>query len=334
MEKDKSHMDEFHNHLQNICAQQLGHAEIDNLTRLSAGASQEIWSFEAGGKAYIVRRPPNGVSLPADRRTKISLSDEAHLLHAVYKAGGKVPQIAHIFSETDGLGEGYIMQFVKGETLGARIARGDEFTAIRPQLATQCGTHLAHIHAMNINDLPEMPLSYGEMEIETYEQILRQHAHPHPVFELALRWLKDNLPEQPTNPHLVHGDFRNGNIIFDPQHGIQAILDWELAHLGDPMEDLGWICVTSWRFGNIDFPIGGFGQREDFYHAYEQAGGNLNRASVRFWEILGTLKWGIMCTMMADTFTSGREKTIERAAIGRRASETEIDLLRLLLEQD
>ncbi|MEC8586032.1 MAG: phosphotransferase family protein, partial [Pseudomonadota bacterium] len=96
------------------------------------------------------------------------------------------------------------------------------------------------------------------------------------------------------------------------------------------MEDLGWPCVPSWRFGQHQNPVGGFGQREDFYAAYEAAGGTIDRAAVRFWEILGTLKWGIMCTMMATAFTSGADRTVERAAIGRRASETEIDLLRML----
>src|SRR5699024_1062018 len=123
--------------------------------------------------------------------------------------------------------------------------------------------------------------------------------------------------------------FRNGNLLVN-EDGLCAVLDWELAHMGDPMEDLGWICVNSWRYGNIDKPVGGFGEREDLFAGYESAGGRVCPERVRFWEILGSLKWGIMCEGMAHTYLSGTERNIEKLAIGRRASEAEIDLLRLL----
>jgi aminoglycoside phosphotransferase (APT) family kinase protein len=113
--------------------------------------------------------------------------------------------------------------------------------------------------------------------------------------------------------------------------GIRAVLDWELAHLGDPLEDLGWLCVNSWRFGNIDEPVGGFGPREDLFRGYESAGGRkIDPDAVHFWEVFGTLKWGIMCLIQGFTHLSGAKRSIELAAIGRRPSETEIDLLNLL----
>jgi len=127
----------------------------------------------------------------------------------------------------------------------------------------------------------------------------------------------------------VHGDFRNGNLIIG-QDGVRAVLDWELAHFGDPMEDLGWICVNSWRFGEIDKPVGGFGSREELFAGYEAAGGKIDAASVTFWEVMGTLRWGVMCCGMMQGFRRSPDHSMERAMIGRRASETEIDLLRLL----
>jgi len=108
------------------------------------------------------------------------------------------------------------------------------------------------------------------------------------------------------------------------------VLDWELAHLGDPMEDLGWICVNSWRFGEIDKPVGGFGTREQLFAGYQSAGRHADPDRVMFWEVMGTLRWGVMCCGMMQRFRRGPEQSIERAMIGRRASETEIDLLRLL----
>ena len=95
---------------------------------------------------------------------------------------------------------------------------------------------------------------------------------PRPVISLAFRWLDDHCPPPPARPCVVHGDFRHGTLIIGPD-GVRAVLDWELAHIGDPMEDLGWICVNAWRFGVVDKPVGGFGSREDLWAGYEAAGG-------------------------------------------------------------
>jgi aminoglycoside phosphotransferase (APT) family kinase protein len=127
----------------------------------------------------------------------------------------------------------------------------------------------------------------------------------------------------------VHGDFRNGNLMVG-EDGLRAVLDWELAHWGDPMEDLGWLCVNSWRFGKLELPVGGFGTREQLFEGYAEGGGVVDAARVHYWEVFGTLKWGVICQSMAHAYLTGAERNVERAAIGRRASEAEIDLLMLL----
>ena len=196
---------------------------------------------------------------------------------------------------------------------------------------------LAALHQIDVSTLPALPHSDAAGELEKYAGFLAAHKHPHPVFELAIKWLRDNLAAAAHDgpPVLVHGDFRNGNIMVSPEDGLVALLDWELAHLGDPMEDLGWPCVPSWRFGQHHNPVGGFGARADLYDAYRAAGGTINEDAARFWEILGTLKWGIMCAaLMTQAFESGLDPSVERGSIGRRASETEIDLLRMILGED
>jgi aminoglycoside phosphotransferase (APT) family kinase protein len=128
---------------------------------------------------------------------------------------------------------------------------------------------------------------------------------------------------------VVHGDFRNGNLMIGAD-GIRAVLDWELAHLGDPMEDLGWLCVKSWRFGQAP-PVGGFGEYDELCASYAAASGRaVDRGTLHWHETLGTLKWGIMCIMQAVTHTSGIVRSVELAAIGRRVCEVEHDLLRCL----
>ena len=148
------------------------------------------------------------------------------------------------------------------------------------------------------------------------------------MFELALRWLADHDPGPSREVTLVHGDFRHGNLIIGPD-GVRAVLDWEIAHFGDPMEDLGWICTNSWRFGEIDKPVGGFGSREDLFAGYEEAGRKVYPERVMFWEVMGSLRWGIMCGRMMQRFRNAPDHPMEQAVIGRRPSETEIDLLRL-----
>jgi aminoglycoside phosphotransferase (APT) family kinase protein len=157
----------------------------------------------------------------------------------------------------------------------------------------------------------------------------RAFGTPRPVVEWAFRWLREHLPPPPPRQTVVHGDMRTGNIIVGPE-GLNAVLDWEVVHLGDPMEDLGWICVTSWRFGEVDKPAGGFGSREEMFAGYESAGGaTVDAARVRWWEVMGTLRWGMSCAMFGREFQDG-DRSVEKAAIGRRASETAIDLMAIL----
>jgi hypothetical protein len=155
---------------------------------------------------------------------------------------------------------------------------------------------------------------------------------PHPAFELGFRWLEHHRPESTVAAEpgaVVHGDFRNGNLVVGPD-GLRAVLDWELAHLGDPLEDLGWLCVRAWRFG-AESRVGGFGAVDELVGAYEAtAGVTVDRRALHWWEVLGTLKWGIICVVQASTHLTGVVRSVELAAIGRRVCEVEHDLLLLL----
>lgn len=313
-------------------------SEVVSLKRLSGGASQETWSFAVqigeDTSDLILRRAPGGMRDP-DKETALPLATEAALINlADTVAKIRVPPVRFILTPEDNLGEGFIMDHVLGETIARKILRDTEFEAIRPDLARQCGEILGRLHAIPTSHCPPLRTAPAQEELAQYRATYVAHNHPHPVFELAFKWLSDNAPKSPRIT-LVHGDFRNGNLMITPEVGVSAVLDWELAHFGDPMEDLGWLCVNSWRFGQIDKPVGGFGQREDLFAAYEKSSGmSVDPDQVHYWEILGTLKWGIMCTLMYEAFRNGTDRSVERAAIGRRASETEIDLLRLLAPQN
>ena len=302
--------------------------------RLSGGASMETWAFgfegAEGPERLILRRR----SAPFDAETarSISLATEAALIRATGANGARVPRVRHLCDATDGLGEAYVMVRVDGETLGKRITSDARFDAIRPALARQCGEVLVPIHATP--PPPELNLKTvdGALELDRYEEVYRATGAQRPILELAFQYLRKHLPE-PVDPVLLHGDFRNGNIMFDPEIGVAAILDWELAHIGDPAEDMGWICTNSWRFGRPDRPVGGFGDYADLLAGYHEAGGRTIALSrVRFWQMLGSLRWGVMCLTMYLSWSTGMSPSVERPMIGRRVSETEADLV-VLLEQ-
>jgi aminoglycoside phosphotransferase (APT) family kinase protein len=308
-----------------------GATAVTGAAKLSGGASQETWSFDIvhpdGTIGAVLRRAPKGYGAAPSRAA--GLENEAILMRLAFEAGVPSPRVLHVLGPEDDLGTGFIMARVEGETIARKILRDEQFAAARPLLARQLGTIAAGIHGLRRETLPDLREMTSTREIADIEREYRGFDWPRPVFELALRWLRDHDPGPSDQVTLVHGDFRHGNLIIGAD-GVRAVLDWELAHTGDPMEDLGWVCVNSWRFGEIDKPVGGFGSREELFAGYAAGGGRLDPARVTFWEVMGTLRWGVMCCGMMQRFRVSPDHSMERAMIGRRASETEIDLLRLL----
>ncbi|WP_218508848.1 phosphotransferase family protein [Variovorax sp. dw_308] len=308
-----------------------GGAAVRDVRRLSGGASQQTWAFEvdAGAQTWplILRRAADATGERA--MGSAGLAAEAQLIEVARAGGVPVPGVRHVLRASDGLGDGFIMDRIEGETLGRRIVREARLTDARHVLAYQCGAALARIHRLPVNGLPPLRRADACAELDFQIEIHRGHGTPRPVFEIAFQWLRAHAPADMDMPALVHGDYRNGNLIVG-EEGLRAVLDWELAHLGDPMEDLGWMCVRSWRFGNGQLPVGGFGTREQLLEGYASEGGVVDVDRVRWWEVMGSLKWGVICGTMLQAWRSGRERDVEKAVIGRRASEAESDLLALL----
>jgi aminoglycoside phosphotransferase (APT) family kinase protein len=302
---------------------------LDRVVRLSGGASQETWSLTAiergAQRRMILRRAPAGVPVVE----KISLETEAALMRAAEQAGVPSPHVYYVIAPEDDFGRGFFMSHIDGEALGRKIVRDAEFADVRPKLARQAGEILARIHAIDTAGLPPLPRVTPAEDIETLYRTYRTHSDPRPVFELAFRWLRERMPPSDARLRLVHGDFRNGNMLIRPD-GVAAVLDWELAHVGDPMRDLGWICTAAWRYSVIDKPVGGFGEREDLVAGYEAGGGGrIDMETLRFWETLGSLRWGTMCIGMGSRARQS-DRPVEMSMIARRTSENEIDLMRLL----
>lgn len=300
-------------------------AEITELQRLTGGASRETWSFLADGERRILQRERSG-SIRSG-----AMPSEAALIRAADAAGVPVASVIASGAGDDDLGTGYLIaEFVEGETIARKILRDDEFADARATFAADCGRALAAIHAIDPAEAPQLD---RVDQVKQYREVLDAFGDPIPAFELAFAWLEDNRPEgtgpRATGGAIVHGDFRLGNLMLGPD-GLRAVVDWELAHLGDPMEDLGWLCVRAWRFRG-EHPVGGMGTYDELFAAYSEAAGvEVDPEVVRWWEVLGTLKWGIMCIMQARAHLDGLSRSVELAAIGRRVCENEHDLLLLL----
>lgn len=306
---------------------------VSGISRLSGGASQETWAIDAviSGTLHplILRRRPGGNARTAPSANTVPLAIEAVVIETCREAGVAAPRVCLVLKPEDGAGEGYVMDRLPGETIARKILRDAAFDAVRPRLARLCGEALARIHRVDAAPLKSvLPTMDGPAQLRRYRDIYDAYDYPHPVFELAFKWLEPRLAGT-ARETLVHGDFRHGNLLISP-NGLEGILDWELTHIGDPLEDIGWICTNSWRFGETDKAVGGFGDLEDFIAGYEAAGGGaIDTDRVKTWIVYGSLKWGVMCMTMYQGFRSDR--SVERAAIGRRASETEIDLVNLIV---
>jgi aminoglycoside phosphotransferase (APT) family kinase protein len=290
----------------------LGATTIDGLVRLSGGASRETWRFSADGRPLVVQR-----QRPGDGR---DMATEARVLRAAAAAG--VPVAELLASGTSADGASYIVSAaMPGETIARKLLRDDEYAGARTVLPAQLGAALAALHRIPADAVEGLP---STDQMAQYREVLDLSGEPHPAFELAFRWLDAHRPTS-TRRTLVHGDFRLGNVIVD-ESGLRAVIDWELAHAGDPMEDLGWLCVKAWRFGGRE-PVAGLAPYEALFDAYEAAGGeSVDPDEVRWWEVLGTLKWGIMCIMQSRAHLTGMARSHELAAIGRRVCENEHDL--------
>jgi aminoglycoside phosphotransferase (APT) family kinase protein len=295
--------------------------EIGELTRLSAGASRETWKLVTGsGRRLILQRLPRG-------GTRASAELEAAILRAAHEAGVPVARVIAQFP-ADGPLEmpALVVEALPGESLPQKLLREQRYTRAREKLARQCGQILARLHSIPTSELPAG--LEPQDPIERCYAVLDALPERHPAFELALRRLDLTRPE-PRTPTLVHGDFRMGNLLID-ERGVTAVLDWEIVHVGDPLEDLGYLCVPAWRFGGAQ-PVAGCGPYEELLEAYREAGGErLTLQELTWWQVAGTVWWGVLCHVQASRHLAGTTRSVELAAIGRRACEQEWDALEAL----
>ena len=323
----------FQQKLAEYCGKTFGAGgELTEVHRLSGGASMESWAFSYGGEEYVLRRLPSGLSPDDDGLRGVPLATQADVIELARTAGVTAPQVRGRLKPDDALGEGFIMTKAEGETLPHKILGNPAFAEAESRLTEQCARELAAIHQIEIGPLLQSleyfsPADLIRVQKEKYHEI---GGHM-PIYEYAFHWLEQNAPDA-SDKYLVHGDFRMGNLMID-QQGLSAVLDWELVRLGDPVQDLAYLCTPSWRFGHYEKAAGGFDSAESFLAAYAAASGaEVDPDRFRFWLIYSAIWWGVACMVMGQIWRSHADRSLERTVIGRRVSEVEIDLA-LLFEE-
>ena len=291
------------------------------LERLTGGANMESWRFAAGGEDFVLRRAPT-VEMMADR--PFGHDVEAAVIRAARRGGVPAPEVMVELEPEDAIGSGFVMRAIPGTPDPRTILE----TGDAERLLADCAEALAAIHRVAPPDgVPAR--SVPELQAELREQF-EASGGDRPIVALALRWLADNAPPPPERMMLIHGDFRLGNLLVE--HGrLTGVLDWELAHRGDAHEDLAYAMMAVWRFGRPDRAAFGLGGEGMWIAAYEAAGGApVDRARLRYWLVHRTCWWALGCLGMAAMWRDGRDRSLERLVISRRAAEQELDLLRLL----
>lgn len=317
-------------------SQQIGQpVTLSEARPLSGGASRDTWLFTASygdtQERWVMRR-----DLPTQMfEQALTRAQEYHLMDAAYQHGIQVAPVRYLCEDVSVLGSPFfIMAYRSGISIGTKVIHSPDLAAARARLPVQLADQLARIHTLptaTLDFLPSVPseVTSAQHVIGQMVALLDTLAIQNPVWEWTLRWAHTHLPTQ-TRTTFIHGDYRIGNLLVD-ENGLSAVIDWEFAHIGDPHEEMGYICMRDWRFGVLDRHFAGLSDRETFLQAYEQASGMaVDRSAVDWWEIMGNIRWGIMCMSQANRHLSGVEPSVELASLGRRSAEMQLEALRLI----
>jgi aminoglycoside phosphotransferase (APT) family kinase protein len=318
-----------------------GQADVLSLTPLAGGASREMFAVDVdvrgGGEpgiyTLVLRKDMGGRIY----EQALSRAEEFRVILAARAAGVRVPRARWVCEDERVLGAPFFLQDrEQGETVGRRIVKDPELASARAALPAQMAEELAKIHAIDPSALGFLPRppegrSVAAHSVGRLRAELDRFGEPHPALELALAWAIDEAPRwADVPPTFVHGDYRIGNVMV-VRTGLAFVLDWEFARVGDPVEDLAWPLVRSWRFGADAREMGGVGDRAPYLAAYAKASGrDVDEDHVRFWEVLGTVSWAVGCIAQANRHLSGQAPSVELASLGRKTAEMELDVLDLL----
>jgi len=271
---------------------------VSDLTRIPGGASRETYRFDAqvGGqsKGLILRRDPQGSLIDTDRRLEFLAYRSFH------GRGVPVPEPVALEEQGAELERPF---FIMGRVEGGKAASpftvipygehaqalGEQFFSI---LGAISGTDPTGLPITEVAQAP-LPDECWRRELDYWEGVIdADEQHPQPIVRAAIRWLRRNPPKPAQAIRVVHGDYRSGNFLHDEKGRIIAILDWEMAHLGDPLEDLGWAIDPLWaHFEAEKGRVAGMIDRKEAIAIWERTSGlKADPAALAWWELFNAVK--------------------------------------------
>ena len=306
---------------------------VSDLTLLSGGAIQQNWQLnvaitggaQQGAHTWVLR-----TDAPATVAASLPRAREFAIVRFAHEHGLQAPKPLFLCEDESVIGQAFfVMEKLPGIAAGHKVVRLD---LDRAALARELAQAAARIHAIRppLRDLPFLKTYLARDVIAACRAYLDTLDEPHPVLEWGLRWCERRAPahgEEETT--FVHRDFRTGNYLLD-NGKFAGLLDWEFAALGNPLEDIGWICAKCWCFRHEHHIVGGVADLDDFIPAYETASGRtVSAEALRYWQVMAHIRWAIIALQQAQRHLSGVEPSLELALTGKIVAELEWEVLLL-----
>lgn len=285
---------------------------------IPGGASRELWALRSEGferPLYVLRRDPVGETPQTSRVAEFAVQS------AAFEAGVPVPRPI-VCDEAGGRFDtaGMVMEWVDGEAIPRKVLRAGTLRA------EELGRALRALRGVDVRGLPAAPPSDPCADaLAAVRSMIDATGEALPALELGLRWLDLHRPA-PGAVGVVHGDYRLGNFLVGAD-GLKAVIDWEFWHLGDPVEDLAWVCARPWRFGADDRVVAGAGDVDELMAGY---GEPVEPERLLWWDVVSQTKWGAYCAQQGALRREGAHTSLERTVLARRVAEAEWDMLELM----
>jgi aminoglycoside phosphotransferase (APT) family kinase protein len=296
-----------------------GRVEVRSVERLKGGYSRRMWAFEAAvpgeaASAWILCTDAADGVVGVD---SLSRAREAALLRHLHRGGLPVPAIAASGTGPEPFGAPwFVMRRLPGTASVGPLLRDPEITARRPELGRQKAEILARIHRATIpadalGPVPG-PATIATDETRRWSRAMDQTPDAGTdTMRSALSWLGATTPTPPTRVCIVHGDYRTGNLLYD-RSGITGVLDWEMAHPGDALEDVAWAQLASWRIGTG--LVGALLTDDEWIGAYQTASDrSVDHDDLRFWRVLTGVKMSLLAWRAYERTPPGAEKDLLHA---------------------
>jgi aminoglycoside phosphotransferase (APT) family kinase protein len=297
---------------------------IDELARIHGGSSQETFRFRARWREgdtrherrLILRRAPESGLVVADRDLEFTVYSAL--------AGRGVPVPAAHWLELDPRWLDrpfFVMDLMPGKP-GHFFTSADPYEGKGAEVGRNFWRHLGTLARLDHRELGLTGLRGGaaegrfwEAELAHWEAMLDAgEAVVEPIVRGAIRWLRRNPPPEAAKPAVVHGDYRCGNFLFVPDGSISAVLDWEMCHVGDPLEDIAWALDPMWSVEK-HLPL------DEGLAIWEEASGlAVDRAALDWWRLFAPVKACAIWTTAEASFAEGRSREMIIALTALRAS--------------